>query len=161
MTTDTTMTALIQRLRATTGAGEDDLRALEALPFTLRHFRENQAVLSDSDRPSECGLIVEGFCVRSKTIEDGKRQILSIHIPGDLPDLQNLHLATMDHDLVALSNCTLAFIAQSAIRDLIRARPTVVPAGRDRLAVTGRGSRRAGPRRRDREADHPAGGTGT
>lgn len=119
------MTALMQRLRTTTGAGDDDLRALEALPYTLRNFRENQTVLRDGDRPSECCLIVDGFCVRSKTISDGKRQILSIHIPGDLPDLQNLHLSTMDHDLVALSNCTLAFIAQSGIRDLIRARPTV------------------------------------
>jgi CRP-like cAMP-binding protein len=60
-----------------------------------------------------------------KTIADGKRQILSIHIPGDLPDLQNLHLATMDHDLVALSNCTLAFIAHTTIKELIRIRPTV------------------------------------
>ena len=123
--TDTTMAALVQRLRTTTGAGEDDLRALEALPYTLRNYRENQTVLRDGDRPSECCLIVEGFCVRSKTIADGKRQILSIHIPGDLPDLQNLHLATMDHDLVALSSCTLAFVTHTAIRDLIRSRPTV------------------------------------
>jgi CRP-like cAMP-binding protein len=119
------MAALIQRLRITTNAGQDDLRALEALPFTLRHYRENQAVLRDGDRPSECCVIVEGFCVRSKTILDGKRQILSIHIPGDLPDLQSLHLESMDHDLVALSNCTLAFIAHTTIKELIRIRPTV------------------------------------
>jgi CRP-like cAMP-binding protein len=119
------MAALIQRLRITTNAGQDDLRALEALPFTLRHYRENQAVVRDGDRPSECCVIIEGFCVRSKTIEDGKRQILSIHIPGDLPDLQSLHLATMDHDLVALSNCTLAFIAHTTIKELISIRPTV------------------------------------
>jgi CRP-like cAMP-binding protein len=119
------MAALIQRLRITTNAGQDDLRALEALPFTLRNYRENQAVLRDGDRPSECCVIVEGFCVRSKTILDGKRQILSIHIPGDLPDLQSLHLESMDHDLVALSNCTLAFIAHTTIKELIRIRPTV------------------------------------
>jgi CRP-like cAMP-binding protein len=119
------MAALIQRLRTTTNAGQDDLRALEGLPFTLRQYRENQAVLNDGDRPSECCVIIEGFCVRSKTIADGKRQILSIHIPGDLPDVQNLHLATMDHDLVALSNCTLAFIAHTTIKELIRIRPPV------------------------------------
>ena len=119
------MTALVQRLRASIGAGQDDLRALEALPHTVRNYRENQTVLRDGDRPSECCLIVEGFCVRSKTIADGKRQILSIHIPGDLPDLQTLQLATMDHDLMALSNCTLAFIAHAAIRDIIRLRPSV------------------------------------
>lgn len=119
------MAALVRRLRTTTGASHDDLRALQALPCTVRAYRENQTVLYDGDRPGECCIIVEGFCVRSKTIADGRRQILSIHIPGDLPDLQNLHLPSMDHDLVALSSCTLAFIAHSAIRELIRSRPSV------------------------------------
>jgi CRP-like cAMP-binding protein len=119
------MAALIRRLRTTSNAGQDDLRALESLPYTLRQYRENQPISCDGDRPNECCVIIEGFCVRSKTIADGKRQILSIHIPGDLPDLQNLHLATMDHDLVALTHCTLAFIAHTTIKELIRIRPTV------------------------------------
>jgi CRP-like cAMP-binding protein len=125
VTSDTIMAPLFQRLQTTTIAGPDDLLALKHLPYTLRQYRVNQTVLRDGDRPSECCLIVDGFCVRSKTIADGNRQILSIHIPGDLPDLQNLHLATMDHDLVALSECTLAVIGHSAMRDLIRTRPTV------------------------------------
>jgi CRP-like cAMP-binding protein len=122
---ETIMAPLFRRLQTTTGAGSDDLLALKVLPYTLRQGRVNQTILRDGDRPSECCLIVDGFCVRSKTIADGRRQILSIHIPGDLPDLQNLHLATMDHDLVALSDCTLAFITHAALRDLIRSRPTV------------------------------------
>lgn len=122
---DTVMAPLFQRLQTTTDAGRDDLLSLKALPYTLRQYRVNQTILRDGDRPSECCLIADGFCVRSKTIVDGKRQILSIHIPGDLPDLQNLHLTTMDHDLVALTDCTLAFIGHSALKDLIRSRPTV------------------------------------
>lgn len=119
------MAPLFQRLETTAGAGSEDLLALKALPYSLRQFRANQTISSDGNRPSECCLIVDGFCVRSKTIADGRRQILSIHIPGDLPDLQNLHLATMDHDLVALSDCTLAFVAHAAMKDLIRVRPTL------------------------------------
>lgn len=119
------MAPLFRRLQTTTGAGRDDLLAFGALPYALRNFRENQPILREGDRTSECCLVVDGFCVRSKTIADGRRQILSIHIAGDLPDLQTLQLVTMDHDLVALSDCTLAFIAHAAIRDLIRSRPTV------------------------------------
>lgn len=123
--TDTITAALFQRLQATTDAEHDDLLALKALPYSLRHFRENQIVVRDGDRPNECCLIVDGFCVRAKTIPDGKRQIMSIHIPGDLPDLQSLQLATMDHDVVALTNCTLAFIGHTALKTLIRSRRTV------------------------------------
>ena len=125
MNSDTIMAPLFRRLQITTGAEAGDLLALKALPYTLRQFRLNQTVLREGDRPGECCLIAEGFCFRSKTIADGKRQILSIHIPGDLPDLQSLRLATMDHDLVALSDCTLAFIGHAALKDLIFARPTV------------------------------------
>ncbi|EJN15817.1 cAMP-binding protein [Bradyrhizobium sp. YR681] len=125
MTTDKTWAPLFERLRTTTGAGQEDLQALAALPIALRHYGENQAVLRDGEQPSDCCLIVDGFCVRSKTIADGKRQILSIHIPGDLPNLQNLHYATVDHDLVALSDCTLAFIGHKALKDLIAQRPGV------------------------------------
>ncbi|HET7885355.1 MAG TPA: Crp/Fnr family transcriptional regulator [Bradyrhizobium sp.] len=125
MTSDTIMAPLFLRLQTTAGARPEDLTALKALPLTLRHYRLNQPILRDGDRPSECSLVVDGFCVRSKTIADGRRQILSIHIPGDLPDLQSLHLATMDHDLVALSDCTLAIIAHTALKDLIRSQPTI------------------------------------
>ena len=125
VTSDMIWAPLFQRLKTTTGADDRDLRALAALPFTLRNFRENQTVLRDGEQPSECCLIVDGFCVRSKTIADGRRQILSIHIPGDLPNLQNLHFATADHDLIALSDCTLAFMANRALNDLIRQQPGV------------------------------------
>jgi len=116
---------LFQRLKTTTGADEEDLQALAALPFTLRHYRENQTMLRDGERPSECCLVADGFCIRSKMIADGRRQILSIHIPGDLPNLQMLHFSAVDHDLIALSDCTLAFIARKPLNDLIRERPAV------------------------------------
>lgn len=73
------------------GTDTADLQALAALPFTLRQYGEDQTVLRDGETPSERCLIADGFFVRSKTIADGRRQILSIHIPGDLPNLRNLH----------------------------------------------------------------------
>lgn len=119
MKSDSIWAPLFGRLTATTPTGHDALAKLSRLPYTLKTYRENQTIVCDGDRPTECCLIVEGFCVRSKTIADGKRQILSIHIPGDLPDLQTLYLATLDYDLVALSDCTLAFIGHSAMKELM------------------------------------------
>jgi len=125
VTSDSIWAPLFQRLKTTTGAADQDLQALAALPIALRNYRENQTVLRDGEQPNECCLIADGFCVRSKTIADGRRQILSIHIPGDLPNLQNLHYGTVDHDLVALSDCTLGFVGHRALKDLIRQRPGV------------------------------------
>jgi hypothetical protein len=37
-----------------------------------------------------------------------KRQILSFHIAGDIPDLQSLHIDVMDHSLATLAPSSLA-----------------------------------------------------
>lgn len=119
-------TALLRRLRATAGIEEDDIQAIRALPVSVRTYRANQPIVRDGERPRECCLIVEGFCIRSKTIASGQRQILSIHIPGEIPDLQSLHLHVMDHDLITLTECTLGFIGHGALRDITRRRPNIV-----------------------------------
>lgn len=63
--------------------------------------------------------------MRTKTTGDGKRQILSIHIPGEIPHLQSLHLVVMDHDLVTLTPATLGFIEHHTLRELLRRRPSL------------------------------------
>jgi CRP-like cAMP-binding protein len=68
------------------------------------------------------------FCIRAKTTSEGRRQILAIHISGEIPDLQSLHLHVLDHDLVTFTKCTLGFISHGALRDLTRRRPNVTAA---------------------------------
>lgn len=118
-------TALVKRLRISTEISAEDVEAIHALPIKVREFAAEQAVVRDGQRPTDCCLVVEGFCVRSKTIATGRRQILSIHIPGEIPDLMSLYLQVMDHDLVTLTPCTLGFISHQALRKLYRSQPNV------------------------------------
>jgi CRP-like cAMP-binding protein len=66
---------------------------------------------------------LEGFTCRYKFTDKGKRQIFSFHTPGDIPDLQSLHLKTMDHALATLTPCKLAFIQHEHLRELFRQHP--------------------------------------
>jgi CRP-like cAMP-binding protein len=54
---------------------------------------------------------------------EGKRQILSFHIAGDIPDLQSLHLSVMDHSLGTLVPSKLAFIQHDDLHALLRGHP--------------------------------------
>lgn len=119
---------LIKRLRTTATLNEDDIQAIQSLPVVVRQYRPEQAIVREGDRPSECCLLVEGFCIRAKTTSDGRRQIVSIHIEGEIPDLQSLHLHVMDHDLITLTECTLGFINHGALRDITRRSPNVAAA---------------------------------
>jgi CRP-like cAMP-binding protein len=117
--------ALIRRLRRSSGVTEDDIKEIHALPIAVRQYEAERAVVRDGERATECCLIADGFCARSKTLGDGRRQILSIHIPGEIPDLMSLFLHVMDHELSTLTPCTLGFISHEALQKLHRRRPTV------------------------------------
>jgi CRP-like cAMP-binding protein len=117
--------ALVRRLRTSAGISDEDIREIETLPITVRDYPAERPVVRDGERATECCLVIEGFCMRSKTIADGKRQILSIHIPGEIPDLMSLFLHVMDHDLSTLTPCRLGFIKHETLQKLHRSRPNV------------------------------------
>lgn len=120
--------ALVRKLRVSNRLDLQDVRGIEALPITGRAIRPHQRVVSEGDRPSECCLLLDGVLVRSKSTTLGDRQIVSLHVSGEMPDLQSLHLGVMDHDLTTLCHCTLGFIPHTAMRDLCLARPNVAAA---------------------------------
>lgn len=125
MPSDAISAALIRRLRTSSGISEEDIKEIHALPITVREYPAERTVVRDGEKATDCCLIAEGFCARSKTIGDGKRQILSLHIPGEIPDLMSLFLHVMDHDLSTLTPCTLGFIRHETLQKLHRQRPNV------------------------------------
>ncbi|WP_315718867.1 MULTISPECIES: Crp/Fnr family transcriptional regulator [unclassified Bradyrhizobium] len=122
------MVKLIRRLRSATELSEHDIAAIKALPVELKAVEPETQIAWEGDRPQACCMIVTGFAYRAKVTETGKRQILSFHIPGDIPDLQSLLLKTMDHDIVTISAATLAFIDHADLSRLIDAHPAVARA---------------------------------
>ena len=125
MPSDTIRAALVRRLRTFSGISDDDVKEIEALPIAVRQYPAEKPVVRDGERATDCCLIADGFCARSKTISSGKRQILSIHIPGEIPDLMSLFLHVMDHDLSTLTPCTLGFIRHETLRKLHQRSPGV------------------------------------
>ncbi|MBW7969567.1 Crp/Fnr family transcriptional regulator [Bradyrhizobium sp. BR 10289] len=120
--------ALITKLTVSNNLDAADIRAIHGLRIRERHLNAGEVIVADGDRPSDCCLIVEGFAFRSKTTSDGERQVLSIHIPGEIPDLQSLHLKVMDHDLVTVTRCRLGFIAHDELREANRQHPNLASA---------------------------------
>jgi CRP-like cAMP-binding protein len=104
---------------------EAEKDAILRLPLSIKELRADQDVVREGDRPSQCCVLIEGFQCRYKMLPDGERQIMSFHVPGDVPDLQSLFLATMDHSLGTLTPNRVAFIPHEPLRDLIRQQPGI------------------------------------
>jgi CRP-like cAMP-binding protein len=115
--------ALIRKLESIAPLAAEEKAAILRLPLRLHAVAADQDIVSEGDTPSECCLIVEGFACRYNLTDEGKRQILSFHISGDIPDLQSLHLTVMDHSLGTLVPSKLAFIQHDDMRTFIRSYP--------------------------------------
>lgn len=119
---------LIRKLETIAELSSADREALSRLPLRIELIAENNDIVREGDSPSECCLILDGFVARYKLLGQGQRQIFSFHIPGDIIDLQGLHLEIMDHSLGALTRCRVAFIPHQAISDLIEKQPRLATA---------------------------------
>src|SRR4051794_20188758 len=115
------MDMLIRKLESIAQLSDQERQAVEHLPVKVRPLKPRQDIVRENDRPSQCCLILEGWACRYQLLGEGKRQIFSFHIPGDVPDLQSLHLSVMDHNLCTVTPATVAFIPHESLRELTTA----------------------------------------
>ena len=89
---------------------ESDVEQLVALCDDVRTVPAKTNILSEGERPDYVHVIVEGWAARYKTLADGSRQIVAFLIPGDFCDLHVAVLGHMDHSILALTRCRVAYI---------------------------------------------------
>lgn len=81
-------------------------------------------IVCQGDRPDVAVMVLNGMLARYHTAQDGDRQYLSLHVAGDLPDLQSLFLGTMDHSLCALGEAKIACFRHQEILLLLQSTPS-------------------------------------
>ena len=116
---------LLRKLESIAALSNEQRQAIERLPVRNHVLGARQDIVRDGDKPSHCCLILDGWVCRYKLLTEGRRQILSFHIPGDIPDLQSLHLPALDHSLATMKQATVAFIPHESLRELIARFPSI------------------------------------
>jgi CRP-like cAMP-binding protein len=116
---------LVRKLESVASLSAEERAAVLDLPVTVRQMRADHDIVRERDRPSQCCLVLKGWLCRYKILENGTRQIFSFHIGGDIPDLQGLHLKTMDHNLGSLVQSTVAFVQHDSVKALARNFPHI------------------------------------
>ena len=104
---------------------EDDRKAVLALPYSMKSLAPGTYAVREGEPPTGCGVLVSGFAYRQKLTGDGGRQILSIHIPGEALDFQNIFLNTADHSVQMLTRGHLALIPRADIQKIARSSASI------------------------------------
>jgi len=119
---------MVRKLGLWTELSATDQAEIKSLPYQLRQLDAAQYLVWDGDQPQNCALLRSGFAYRHKHAGNGGRQIVSIHMKGDLIDLQNSLLGVADHNVQMLAAGEVALIPIAAIRELAARNPTVAMA---------------------------------
>jgi CRP-like cAMP-binding protein len=125
MAKDPPLELMVHRLEALSPLEEADRAAIIALPHSLKTVKAKQFIIREGDAAESSCLLRSGFATRHKSLANGSRQIVSVHMTGDMVNLQNSLLKTADHSVQALTEAEVAFIPGKAIVALASARPAV------------------------------------
>ena len=112
-------------MASTASLSDESKQALADLPMQVLDLRADQDIVRDGDRPSRSCVILEGFTISFKVTGEGKRQILTHHMPGDIPDVQSLHLTVLDTSLATVTPCRVGFVLHETLRAVCARHPEI------------------------------------
>jgi CRP-like cAMP-binding protein len=121
-------TLMIRKLESIARLSDEEKQALHDLPVQVQVLKADQDIVRIGDRPSQSCLLLEGFTCVYKLTTEGKRQIMALHVPGDIPDLQSLHLKVMDNSVASMTPCTVGFIQHEDLRRVCDRYPRITAA---------------------------------
>ena len=96
----------------------DDQYALAGIPFLERSLKDGERLACRDEIARQCTILLKGFLLRRKLVST-RNQIIAMHVPGDLPDLQTLHLPVLDHDIVSAGPSTVAVVSHDALNRVL------------------------------------------
>jgi CRP-like cAMP-binding protein len=93
---------------------------------SVRSAAAHRDIIREGDSPLTVKVILEGWAMRYKQLPDGRRQILSLMIPGDICDANAFIHEHMDHSISALTSLRYAEISQADFEDLVQSSPRLL-----------------------------------
>ena len=121
--------ALITKLENFTRLSRDDKVAARRLCDSRRHtFRAGADIAREGDESKFINIVVEGWAWRYKFLEDGRRQVTSLFLPGDVCDLYIFVLRRLDHFIGAVTDVTMAQVPRELFDEITISNPRVLQA---------------------------------
>ena len=144
---------LVEKLSHLMPFSDEDVRVLNALCINEERFEADTDIVLQGAVPRSAFVLTHGIAFRYRLLSDGKRQILTFMIPGDVFGLHAFLLRAMDHSIATLVPTRLATISRAKVFDLFEHHPRIGAAlwwsalqeeaiNRERIVALGRRSAR-------------------
>lgn len=104
---------------------EDDQALLVALEKEERAYRRNQIVRRAGTTVEDLFVVKSGWATSFSILEDGRRQLLKLYMPGDIIDLADAGCLTAPQDVKCITEAVLCPFPKSGLEPIFRNAPRV------------------------------------
>src|ERR1700719_3778132 len=104
---------------------DEDVRFLNALCIDEERFEAGADIVRQGDVPRSAFVLTHGMACRYRLLPEGKRQILTFLIPGDVFGLHAFLLRAMDHSIGTFVPTRLATLSRATVLDLFDHHPRI------------------------------------
>jgi CRP-like cAMP-binding protein len=116
---------LIRKLKEHSRLTGEDLATISSLSHTIQELRPDEDLIRQGDDPDVSAVVISGMVARYHLLQNGRRQYLSFHMAGDMPDSQSLFIDKMDHAVCAIGPALIASIPHKEMIAAFNRRPSV------------------------------------
>ncbi|WP_395944847.1 Crp/Fnr family transcriptional regulator [Brevundimonas sp.] len=117
------ITTLVEKLSLRDSVSAEEIAALQDVLGPPREVKAGADIVRQHAHPLHSTLLISGFSARYSTLSDGARQITEINVSGDFIDLHSLLMKQMDHGVLALTDCVVAFAPHAKLIHLTERHP--------------------------------------
>jgi CRP-like cAMP-binding protein len=125
MSIEPSTSRLILRLSHFYVPSADEVHALESAAGAVRLHRPHETLLREGEPAAHICLLLTGFAYGCRFLPDGRRQIVSYLIPGDLCDLRLLLLPNAAHTVSTLTAANVVPYSRETLLVLIDRYPNL------------------------------------
>ncbi len=77
---------MLRSLESVSELSDAAKQAISQLPMRIVDLDPGEDFVREGQAPTESCSVTSGFVCRYKVVGDGQRQIMSFHLPGEIPD---------------------------------------------------------------------------
>lgn len=115
-------------LEAFAKLSRDDRALIAHATRTVKTIEARRDIIREGDKPVGVNVVLEGWAYRYKQLPDGRRQIVSFFIPGDLCDTNVFILKEMDHSIGSITRVSYSQILAPEFEELMARSPCITAA---------------------------------
>lgn len=114
---------LLLKLRARDVISPEEEEAIRDTITEVEEVPAKKTVVKRGETLNRSVLLIEGLMCRYKDLRNGRRQITALHVPGDFLDLHGFTLKHLDHDVMSLSACRVAYASHEKLTRITETLP--------------------------------------